>query len=489
MEGFLDLLRSLGTILLALMILNVMILVHEWGHFLAARWRGLKVDKFQIWFGKPIWKKTVNGVQYGLGWLPAGGFVALPQMAPMDAIEGKAENDEPLPPIKPLDKIIVAFAGPLFSFMLAIVFAFILWPFGRPIREANPPTQIGYIDPKGPAASSDLKPGDIIRQIDGKPVSRWEGQVSSVRWGIISSESEQITFTVERDGQLVDAKVTPVRKDIAGREEATSWAGKLVGSIFGRPALRQVGIAGNSGPLKIAAVLENSPAAAAGLKVDDVLVAVNGQPITHIGHYFDVMQGNKGEPLALTYERAGQKAETTLTPRIPDEPADSKDYSIGVAFSGKEDVTTREATTPLALISESTQAMKNLITAIAAKGSDVSVGHMGGPVMIVRIYKSFLSQPDAWVWILWFSVLFNVNLAIMNMLPLPVLDGGHITMALIEWVRRKPLNIRLLEWVQSACVLLVLGFFIMVTAKDLGDVFGGKKESGEIKFHPLKEAK
>src|SRR5712672_913513 len=122
-----------------LLLFNLLIFVHELGHFLAARWRGLKVDRFAIWFGKPIWKTKINGVEYALGTIPAGGYVSLPQMATMEAIEGKSESsDKPLPPISALDKIIVAFAGPLFSFLLAIAFAFVVTVVGRPDkRECN----------------------------------------------------------------------------------------------------------------------------------------------------------------------------------------------------------------------------------------------------------------------------------------------------------------------------------------------------------------
>src|SRR5438034_9761165 len=103
-----------------LALFNLLIFVHELGHFLAARWRGLKVERFAVWFGKPLWKTKINGVEYVLGCIPAGGYVSLPQMAPMEIIEGKAEEPrETLPPISPLDKIIVAVAGPLFSFLLA----------------------------------------------------------------------------------------------------------------------------------------------------------------------------------------------------------------------------------------------------------------------------------------------------------------------------------------------------------------------------------
>src|SRR3981189_2211657 len=129
-----------------LVLFNLLIVVHELGHFLAARWRGLYIEKFGIWFGKPIWKKTINGVQYSLGSLPFGGFVALPQLAPMDMIEGKADMDPAPPPkISALYKIIVAFAGPLFSFLLAIVFATMVWAVGRPVAESEATTTIGYV--------------------------------------------------------------------------------------------------------------------------------------------------------------------------------------------------------------------------------------------------------------------------------------------------------------------------------------------------------
>src|SRR3954465_6281412 len=134
-------LKFILVLLEVLLLFNLLIFVHELGHFLAARWRGLKVDRFAIWFGKPIWKKKINGVEYALGWIPAGGYVALPQMATMEAIEGKGESSgQPLPPISPLDKIIVAFAGPLFSFMLAVVFAVVVWAVGKPVSAAGDST-------------------------------------------------------------------------------------------------------------------------------------------------------------------------------------------------------------------------------------------------------------------------------------------------------------------------------------------------------------
>src|SRR3954451_991700 len=138
---FLQVFRFFFVLLEVLVLFNLLIVVHELGHFLAARWRGLYIEKFGVWFGKPIWKKTINGVQYSLGSLPFGGFVALPQLAPMDIIEGKADIDRSkLPKISALDKIIVAVAGPVFSLLLALFFASLIWVVGRPVSEGDSTT-------------------------------------------------------------------------------------------------------------------------------------------------------------------------------------------------------------------------------------------------------------------------------------------------------------------------------------------------------------
>src|SRR6516225_11844810 len=137
-------------VLEVLVIFNLIIGVHELGHFLAAKWRGLKIDRFAIWFGKPIWKQKIGGVEYALGTIPAGGYVSLPQMATMEAIEGKGESSgQPLPPISALDKIIVAVAGPLFSFLLAVAFAVVVYAVGKPELTAKDSTVLGFVDPDG----------------------------------------------------------------------------------------------------------------------------------------------------------------------------------------------------------------------------------------------------------------------------------------------------------------------------------------------------
>src|SRR5205814_8081419 len=186
-----------------LLLFNLLIFVHELGHFLAARWRGLRIDRFAIWFGKPIWKKKINGVEYALGSIPAGGYVSLPQMATMETIEGKTESaGKPLPPISALDKIIVAFAGPLFSFLLALSFAIIVVIVGRPVSDSEKTTVIGYVMKGGPADEAGLRAGDRILAVDGKPVSKFMGMGDSITWRIVRSEGETVEVKVARDGKV-----------------------------------------------------------------------------------------------------------------------------------------------------------------------------------------------------------------------------------------------------------------------------------------------
>src|SRR5438094_10073321 len=169
-------LKIIFILLEVLALFNLLIFVHELGHFLAARWRGLKVERFAIWFGKPLWKKEINGVEYVLGCIPAGGYVSLPQMAPMEMIEGRSDKSrEELPPVSALDKIIVAFAGPLFSFGLAVVFATIVYFLGRPVSEAENTRFIGYVLPDSRTRGGGSKAAAKITAVRGHPVRRVRG--------------------------------------------------------------------------------------------------------------------------------------------------------------------------------------------------------------------------------------------------------------------------------------------------------------------------
>src|SRR6266850_3456323 len=295
----LHIVRAVFILLEVLILFNLLIVVHELGHFLAARWRGLYIEKFGVWFGKPLWKKTINGVQYSLGSLPFGGFVALPQLAPMDIIEGKADVDrEQLPAISALDKIIVAVAGPFFSVLLAFAFAVMVWIVGYPVSESDMTTTIGYIMPDSPAAKAGLQPGDKILEVDGKRVTRFLGMNDSVSWAVVRSEGETVPVKFERDGQVQTVQVEPYKAETRG------WRRKSVRQLLILPAETAI----------IDKVESNTPAAAAGLHPRDIIRGFNHTPIYNPIALLEYIKKHPDETLTLEVERSGSRFEVPVKP-------------------------------------------------------------------------------------------------------------------------------------------------------------------------------
>ncbi len=446
-----------------ILLFNIIILVHELGHFLAARWRGLYVDRFGIWFGKPIWQKKVGDVTYSLGCIPAGGFVSIPQMAPMEAIEGKIENEKlkDLPQAAPIDKIIVAAAGPIFSLLLAFAFACIIFLVGRPTSESETSTTIGYIIPASPAEKAGLKAGDKILKIDGHSVQRFHGTGNSITWRIVSSENAVITVDVARGDETLQFEVTPER------HQTQAWE---------RKGLRYIGIS-PAISLIVLKVEPGSTASRLGLQPDDLLIGVNhSTPPSSIVSLMQTLETLKsqGHPFHLTFRRGNeifdhQIAVDELDPKAP--------APLGILwnFNGK---ITLDHTHPVEQIRLSVVSMINTLGALFSPKSDIKPQHMSGPVGILNLYHRLFNSEDGWRLAIWFSVILNVNLAILNLLPLPVLDGGHIVMALIEKITRRRIPYPLMEKLTTICALVLIGFMIYITFYDVQDLpFIGKKKT------------
>jgi regulator of sigma E protease len=535
----LHILKVIGICLEVLLVFNLMIIVHELGHFLAARWRGLVIEEFGLWFGKPLWKKTINGVVYSWGSLPFGGFVKLPQLAPMEMMEGKTElTREQLPPISVLDKIIVAFAGPLFSFLLAAVFAVIVWQVGRPVSEGEASTTIGMVGNGSPAEQAGLQVGDKILEVDGHKVSRFGGMGSdSITWRIVRSEGATIPIKLERAGQVLDVEVTPkipptqwwqrrgLRQIQVGPAETPMVAkvlpdspaekaglkpNDLVTEVNGKRIYSEFNIieaaAENPGQqltlsvkrgeeilkvpflpngAKIAAVAKDSPAEVAGLKAADRVVGIDGTPQRISIGISEYVQKNQGKPLELAIEREKFPQKIKVTP-VP--PVGQETPRLGIEWAPDDSVVWDQMgqfqvihPKPVEQLHKSVMMIVDTLGAVFSQKSSIGVQHMGGPVMMMRAYYMMFESPEGWRLALWFSVVLNVNLALLNLLPIPVLDGGHITLAIVEGVRRRPVNVRILEYLQTACALLIIGFMVFIMFFDVQDWIGGEK-GPQMKF-------
>src|SRR6266704_4278812 len=379
--------RVILVIIEVLVIFNLLIVVHEIGHFLAARWRGLYIEKFGVWFGKPIWKKTINGVQSSLGSLPFGGFVALPQLAPMDIIEGKADVDRAhLPPVSALDKIIVAVAGPFFSLLLAIVFAAIVWVVGYPVSESDMTTVIGYIMPDSPAEKVGLRPGDKILEVDGKRVTRFLGMNDSVSWAVVRSEGETVPVKFERDGKVETVQVEPYKAETRG------WRRKSVRQLLILPAETAI----------IDKVEPNSPAAAAGLRPRDIIRGFDHAPIYNPIALLEYIKKHPNDQLVLQVERGGARFDVPVKPTLLPTEGEMKPR-IGIQWDTTGKISIGHPN-PIEQLYNSVTSTLKTIGAVASPKSDVKLQHLSGPIGIGNLLYRLFGSEDGLRLALWFSL-------------------------------------------------------------------------------------
>jgi len=446
--------KTIFVILEVLLLFNLLIVVHELGHFLAAKWRGLIIERFAIWFGPALIKKTVNGIEYRLGCIPAGGYVALPQMGAMETIEGKTElarhGD-----VSPLDKAIVAAAGPAFSFLLAVILATVVWAVGRPVSSSDMTTRVGYVFKGEPAALAGMQAGDTILEVDGNKVSRFaaNGHVGeTIVWNIAATPHETIPILIDRNGSRLTLTVSPIAPERAG---------------IGRKYLKQIGILPFGIP-RVAKAIPGKPAAVAGIKSGDYLLSANGTPLLSAMMLRDFMDAETGEKPILFSVRTGDVTrDVEVMPAIP---KGENLPRIGIEWDLRGE-TTNYHQLPGAQIYGSFMTVVKTVEALFSKGTGVNVSHLSGPVGIMRVYYLLFESPEGWRLVLWFSVLLNVNLAVMNLLPLPVLDGGHIVMAGFEAWRGKPLSRGVMEAMGLCCAVVLLGFMLYVSFYDVLDIF------------------
>ncbi|HKI69008.1 MAG TPA: M50 family metallopeptidase, partial [Verrucomicrobiae bacterium] len=277
----------------------------------------------------------------------------------------------------------------------------------------------------------------------------------SIKWRIVTSEGTNIPIKYERDGEVKMAYPVPVRPP-------TKW--------YERKSLRQIEIGGTT-TTTIAEVASNSPAALAGLKPGDKIVALNGTKLYSFYPVVDLQESwsnSPAQPVTLTVKRGSEQFDRTLTPVRPIQPTNSHPMLGILAWQPETNITMLHPN-PVEQINASVSQIYGLLHAVMSPKSNIGVQQIGGAVLIARVYYNLFQDKDAWRRALWFSVILNVNLALLNLLPLPVLDGGHITLALLEAIRRRPVSARILNSIQTAFAVLLIGFMLYIAFFDTSD--------------------
>ena len=450
-----EILDNIRFIVLLVLFFGASIFVHELGHFLAARWCGFVVEVFSIGFGPSIWKKTYKGVVYKIGCLPLGGYVALPQLDPtgMNQIQGdstkfsesegeESKEGQSLPHVSAWRKIVVSLAGPLGNIIFAIPLAWLVYAFGMPAGPAERSSIVGYVDPKGTAYEKGLRIGDEIEAINELEVEGW----ADVR--LEAALHKEVTLHVaSRDG---------TRRTISMATE--------------KGALGEQSLPGINGPslCLVQSATPGSTADKAGMQPGDLIVKFDGQILYSWAQMIQLVQASEGRIVEAEVKRVinGEPTHIVLpvTPKM--DPKHGK-VLIGILFNtAAVDFDTIVKPTPMEQLRGHATAIFRFLGALTTPGqSQAAASAVGGPVAIFVSYWHIVKA--SLMLAIWFTGFLNVNLAILNLLPIPVLDGGHICFALIEMVRRKPMSPKIVNALVNGCAVALIGLLVVLSVRDL----------------------
>ena len=445
--------------LLAIFLLfGLSIFVHELGHFLAARRLGLQADVFSIGLGPAVWKRQIGATVWKIGWIPFGGYVALPQMDPNGFLEGegvrsaKSAGQHPvpsgsgippsaaLPRVAPWRKIIVSLAGAFGNVVFAFVLATVVWLVGKPSALSERNGVIGFIATNSPALALGVAVGDEILAVDGRPVANWTQIYERAALGPGSNILLRLRAP---DGSERELALPAEPADIGVRSLP--------------------GLAGMD-PCLVAAVEPDSGAAAAGLRGGDLLVRYAGQLLYSRAHLSQLIAAGAGRPAPLEFRRDGQ---TLAVEVVSSYDAKLQRHRIGIQFNtlGDLDYTTRAHPTPWAQVRDHATAIFRFLDALTTpRTSGAAADALGGPLMILVMLWYMLQS--SFILAVWFTGFLNVNLAILNLLPVPVLDGGHVVLNIYEWIFRRPPPPKLVTALVNLFAVLFIALFLVLVFRD-----------------------
>lgn len=432
------------TLIWFLIALGVLVTFHEFGHFYIARVCGVRVERFSIGFGKPLIKwYDKKGTEYAIAGIPLGGYVKMldERQGPVDDKDLHEEFTR-----KPVwSRIAIVAAGPLANIVLAV---FLFWLVLLQPQSYLAPV-VGDVEPGSVAEAARLEPGQEILSIDGAETPSWE----AVNRALVKrlGESGEITFKVKYTDSDLTYESSAYLNDW---QKGVSDPDPIIGAGIKpfRPEIKPI----------VAQVVEGTPAAGAGIQLGDEFVAIDGQRVTGWEFFADYVSSRPGETIEFTIDRKGDLQEVLITParyeeggkvigRIgvapenptwPKEMIRSSSYSVVEAFG--QGIKKTWETSGVVLLS-----LQKLVV------GEISTKSLSGPLSIAKVAGD--SAELGFVYFLRMLALLSVSLAIFNLLPIPVLDGGHLTYYFIEAIKGKPLS----ERVQS--IGYRLGFFVVAS--------------------------
>lgn len=438
-----------------LVALGVLVTFHEFGHFWVARRCGVKVLRFSVGFGMPLvrWHDR-RGTEFVIAAIPLGGYVKM-----LDEREGEV-------PVDQLDqsfnrktvrqRIAIVAAGPIANFLLAMVFFWVLAMLGS--QQVRP--VIGAVESDSIAAKAGLVAGQEIVSIDGEPTTGW----GAVNLQLVRRLGESGTVNVvvrEQDSTTETPRELALDHWLKGADEPDPI--KSLGIRPWRPAL----------PPVLAELDPKGPAQAAGLKTGDRLLALDGQPLSEWQQVVDLVRVRPDTKIVLKVERDGAQIDVPVTLSVRGEAKAAGGY-LGAGVKGVDwppSMVREVSYGPLAAIGEGakrtwTMSVLTLESLKKMLFGELSVKNLSGPITIAKVAGA--SAQSGVADFLNFLAYLSISLGVLNLLPIPVLDGGHLLFYLVEWVRGRPLSDRVQGWGIQIGISLVVGVMLLALVNDLG---------------------
>ena len=446
----------MSTVIQLLIVLGIMVLVHEFGHFAVAKLCGIRVEVFSIGFGKRLFGFRRGDTEYQISAIPLGGYV---KMAGESFGSGQPDDSASVPPNDPgnfnahprWQRILVAVAGPIANFLLALGLMTGVSMLHNEVDEfLSGPAQTDYIIPNSSAAKTGIQSGDLIVQYDNVQNPTWEDFANRSLLNL----NQTVPFSYVHDGRRTDSKLFIVSKGTPD-DFSLDKLGVL-------PKMQNT-------PVQVASLQADMPAVHAGLKPGDKILSIDGLQLHSVQALLAYLQEQSGKPANLVILRDGATVPLQITPQLADAGDGTKNYRLGFSYLPPP---VRVERLPLGKAMEASwqfnkknsllivEVLKRLFT------RQVSVKSLQSPIGIGQDIHQAAQMPG-WMPLIRLMSAISLNLGIFNLLPIPILDGGMILFLLIETIMRRDVNQQIKERIYQVAFVCILAFFAFVIFNDL----------------------